>query len=241
MAKKTPEQIITEATEKISSALGENLLALVLYGSHARGEAHTRSDINLFVLVRDASPDALTGLIPVMPSLVKRNVAPLVLFGEEGFHASQDTFALEFLDIAASHRVLAGTDPFENFEPHWDGLRTEIERESRVRSMQLYRAWFVSEEKPAIIKDLLRSSLSSFLTLLRGVVALEKREVIAIPQKQLIEEISGERGLDPALWNRFWQVGRENVKVASNEMRSLFRSYLAEVRKLTVYVDKFSV
>ena len=241
MAKKTAEQVIAEAAERISAALGTNLSALVLYGSHARGEAHARSDINLFILVRDSAPEQLVGLLQVLPSLAKNRVASPVFMGEEGFKASQDTFALEFLDMAASRRVLAGKDPFEDFEPHWDGLRTEIERELRVRMMQLYRQWYLSEEKVEVLNGLMRGSLSSFLALFRGIVALEKRQVTAIPQEQLIGEITGERGLDPALWQRFRQVTRENIKLSADDMRALFRSYLGEIRKLTAYVDGLNV
>lgn len=243
MAKKTSEQVIALATEKISSALGKNLSALVLYGSHARGEAHVRSDINLFILVHDSAPEQLAGLLQVLPTLAKRKnrVAPPVFMTEEGFAASQDTYALEFLDMAASRRLLAGRDPFENFKPHWDGLRTEIERELRTKMMQLYRQWYLSREKVPALKALLRGSLSSFLSLLRGIVALEKRQVMAIPQARLLDEITGERGLDPTLWRRFRQVTGEKVRISARDMRALFRSYLAEVRKLTAYIDKFSV
>lgn len=241
MAKKTPEQVIALATEKISSALGKNLSALVLYGSHARGEAHTHSDINLFILVRDNAPEQLVGLLQVMPALAKSGVAPPVLMGEEGFAASQDTYALEFVDMAASRRVLAEQDPFEEFEPHWDGLRTEIERELRTKMMQLFRQWYLSEEKTETLRSLLRGSLSSFMALLRGIVVLEKRQIMAIPHEQLLKEITGQRGLDPTLWQRFWQVARERGKISADDMRSLFRSYLAQIRKLTAYIDKFSV
>ena len=241
MAKKTAEQIIAQATEKISAALGTNLSALVLYGSHARGEAHARSDINLFILVRDSAPEQLTGLLQAMPHLAKNGVAPPVFMEEEGFAASQDTFALEFLDMAASHRVLAGRDPFGNFQPRWDGLRMQIERELRTKMLQLYRQWYLSEEKTEVLKSLMRGSLSSFLALLRGIVALEKKQITAISQEHLIDEITGARGLNPALWRRFHQVTREKIKVSTDDMRALFRSYLTEIRKLTMYVDKFNV
>lgn len=241
MAKKTPEQVIADATERIAGALGTNLSALVLYGSHAREEAHAHSDINLFILVRDSAPEQLVGLLQVLPALAKRGVAPPVLMGEDGFAASQDTYALEFVDMAASRRVLAGRDPFDEFEPKWDGLRTEIERELRTKMMQLYRQWYLSEEKTETLKGLLRGSLSSFLALLRGIVILEKRQVMAIPHEQLLKEITGQRGLDPAQWQRFWQVARDRAKISADDMRSLFRTYLAEIRKLIAYIDKLTV
>ncbi|MFH1010356.1 MAG: nucleotidyltransferase domain-containing protein [bacterium] len=239
MAKQSSEEVISEVTEKIRGALGTNLSALVLYGSHARGEAHARSDINLLVLVRESSPDQLAGLLRVLPPLVKKGVLAPVIMSEEEFRASQDTFALEFLDMATQRRILAGKDPFEHFEPRWDGLRTQLERELRTKMMQLYRQWVVSGEKAETLDALLRASLSSFFTLLRGIVALEKKQVIAIPQENLVEEITGQRGLDPRLWRRVWQMSRETVKMPPDELRSLFRGYLEEIRKLVAYIDRF--
>lgn len=239
MPKQSSEEILAEVTEKIRGALGTNLSSLVLYGSHARGEAHARSDINLFTLVRESSPDQLAGLLRVLPPLVKKGVVAPVIMSEEDFRASQDTYALEFLEMAASHRMLAGRDPFEDFEPRWDGLRTELEHELRTKMIQLYRQWIVSGDKVEALAVLLRASVSSFLTLLRGIVALEKKQIIAISQEKLVEEITGERGLDPRLWRRVWQMNRETVKMAPDELRSLFRGYLEEIRKLVAYIDQF--
>jgi predicted nucleotidyltransferase len=235
------EKVIAEVAEEIRTALATNLLSLVLYGSHARGEAHARSDVNLLILVRESDPSQLVGLLRALSPLARKGVVAPVIMSEEEFRASQDTFALEFLDMAAQRRILAGKDPFEQFEPRWDGLRMQMERELRVKMLQLYRQWYVSEEKPETLKILLRGSLSSFLTLLRGIVALEKKQIVTIPQVKLIEEIAGERGLDATLWPRFQQVAHGDLKLSADEIRILFRSYLAEIKTLTAYVDKLKV
>jgi predicted nucleotidyltransferase len=239
LPKQTSEKAIAELAEKIRVALGTNLSSLVLYGSHVRGETHARSDINLFILVRDSDPNQLVGLHRALLPVAKKGTVAPVIMSEDEFRASQDTFALEFSEMAALHRVLAGRDPFEDFEPRWDGLRTQLERELRVKMIQLYRHWMVSGEKPATLRALLHTSFSSFLSLLRGIVALERKQIASIPPETLTNEIAAKCGLDAALWRRFYEVSRKNVQVPAEEMRTLFRSYLTEIRKLTAYIDRF--
>jgi len=44
---------LREAVERLHAALGDDLIGVVLYGSHARGEAREDSDVDLLVIARD--------------------------------------------------------------------------------------------------------------------------------------------------------------------------------------------
>ena len=44
---------LAEAREALRERYGARLLRLVLYGSHARGEAHEESDVDVLVVLRD--------------------------------------------------------------------------------------------------------------------------------------------------------------------------------------------
>ena len=48
-----PEEILAEIKERLTKAHGERLRGVVLYGSEARGDARSDSDIDVLVLLAD--------------------------------------------------------------------------------------------------------------------------------------------------------------------------------------------
>ena len=51
-------QLLETLTEELRSQVGSDLGLMILYGSHARGEAQPDSDVDLFVVLRQASEAA---------------------------------------------------------------------------------------------------------------------------------------------------------------------------------------
>jgi len=47
--------LLKALTAELQRELGSNLLLLILYGSHARGEAEPDSDVDIFVVLRQSS------------------------------------------------------------------------------------------------------------------------------------------------------------------------------------------
>lgn len=69
--KEQTQELLRTVVEALQQGLGDNLVAVVLFGSRARGEATEGSDWDLFVLARDLPPGPLqrhiqlTTLLPV--------------------------------------------------------------------------------------------------------------------------------------------------------------------------------
>src|SRR5688572_1702723 len=80
---------IALALDGLSAALrdaaGDNLLGLILYGGLARGRYHRgTSDINLVVVVRDASAQAIARIAePLHAAWRARRVEPLIITPRE--------------------------------------------------------------------------------------------------------------------------------------------------------------
>src|SRR5947208_13400358 len=104
----TVEQFAAE----VARALGGRLVALLLYGSWARGtHVPDRSDVNT-LLICDTVDDALfAALAPAMRAWTRAShPAPLIL-SEREWRESADAFPVEYQDMRDAHRLLAGGDP----------------------------------------------------------------------------------------------------------------------------------
>src|SRR6266571_2534847 len=91
--------------DAVARALGQRLVALLLYGSAARGtNVRDRSDINT-LLICDAADDALfDALAPVVREWTRaRHPAPLILTERE-WRESADAFPIEYEDMRDAHR-----------------------------------------------------------------------------------------------------------------------------------------
>jgi len=104
MATMTLEQF----TAAVAAVLGDRLVALVLYGSAARGtHVPGRSDMNT-LLICDAVDEALFArLEPAVREWGRAgHPAPLILTERE-WRTSADAFPIEYEDIREAHRLLA--------------------------------------------------------------------------------------------------------------------------------------
>src|SRR5271169_4086315 len=105
------ENDLQKLLRRLKEAAGENLAAVVLYGSAADHEFHEEhSDLNTLCLLGQVDGVALADLQPVaLWWWRKGHPAPLVFTLEELRH-SADVFAIELFDMKQHHRMLLGED-----------------------------------------------------------------------------------------------------------------------------------
>lgn len=105
--------VIQRLRDELTRLAGSNLAGLILYGGLARGRFRPgRSDVNLVVLLKDASAKSLTAIAAALRAAWRAaRVEPLVLTPAE-VKAAADAFATKFLDIQSFHILLTGEDPF---------------------------------------------------------------------------------------------------------------------------------
>lgn len=231
------KDILDRVVREARDSLRENLISIVLYGSHARGEATPKSDVNLLFVVTDHSPEALAPLTKLAPSWMKKRVAPPVIFPQQQIARSLDTFALEFLEMAAARNVLYGEDPFANFAPDWATVRAELEREARQKRIALTRRWLAAGGKSAALRSLCADTVSGYLTLLRGAVMLERKQAAALTVDAVFAELAKQAWFRKEVWLRLRSVAAGQTKLSTADLQILTRHFLEQAIALVQWLD----
>lgn len=133
------ESLLDEVVAALKRGLGDRLIAVVLFGSHARGEAEAESDWDLLVLARDLPARVFPRhrfLKQMLPAMWRGSISVLAKTPTE-FEASVPAL---YLDIALDGVILY--DPTGYAEEKLAQLRALI-REKGLRREQMGRdfAW----------------------------------------------------------------------------------------------------
>lgn len=105
MIEKTETETISQIVESLRAALGERLVAVVLFGSRARGDATPESDWDVLVIARELPERILERHLFLMrlipPGVI--DAASLLVKTPEEFESNVPSL---FLDIAIDGRIL---------------------------------------------------------------------------------------------------------------------------------------
>src|SRR5947208_11738521 len=108
---------VAQFAAEVARALGARLVALLLYGSWARGtHVPDRSDVNT-LLICDTVDDALfAALAPAMRAWTRAgHPAPLILTERE-WRGAADAFPIEYEEMRDAHRLPAGRGPWAGIQ-----------------------------------------------------------------------------------------------------------------------------
>jgi len=230
VAKMTVEQF----AESVRGALGGRLSSLVVFGAAAR--RGTADSVDTLVICDRVDQSLLTALATAGRAWVKDgHPAPLV-FGQAEWTASADAFAIEFSDLKAHHRVLAGRDPWAGVTIDTDDVRRQLEHELRGKVVRLRQAFLATSDTPAVLGQAVLASVSGFLTMLRALLRLSGDEAPA-DRSALIAAAAARVGFDAGPVTALALAARERraLKPAADDPQ--VTAYLAAVTRTAEYVN----
>jgi hypothetical protein len=238
MAKSKREQAKRFA-DQIAEVLGDNLRSLIMFGSGVRGgfgPGHT--EVNLLLVLQDASTGALRSIESAIADWVKRRFPTPLIFTEREWRGSTDVFPIEIEDMREAHELLRGVDPFAGLTTSKAHLRHELEREVRGKLLQLRAEYAAVAPDGKALTRLLIDSVGTFFVLLRGTVRLTGGQPSDDPTS-LVKLACEAAGLDERAFD--WAVD----KISGRTVRALKAydpigaRYVDELEKLADFVDRF--
>lgn len=189
MARMTLEAFATQ----IGAALGTRLVSLLLYGSAARGQGAASRDqdgMNTLLIVDDADPALFAALVAPVRAWVGSNHPPPLVLTEREWRDSADAFAIEYEDIRADHKLLAGHDPWHGIRVQREHVRRQLEHELMGKLVHLRQAYAAEWNNAKRLSEVIAGTRAGYFTMLRAVLRLAGRPIPPTPDALVREAAS---------------------------------------------------
>ena len=225
----------------LSKTAGANFLGLILYGGLVRGRYNPEtSDINVVVLLRDASAPSIASIAtPLRNAWRAKRVEPFIITPNE-LPRLAVAFPTKVLDIQRRHISLVGEDPFDGIEASREHIRLRVEQELRNLSLRMRRRFIAIHDDPAALAAAVDEAATTLainlraLLFLKGVVTDEHQPALATYQLA-----AQHFGLDAGALEAAKQVHRDALdKTISTEMFTRILATIDKSAELATVVEK---
>ena len=165
------QEILTRYTTEIHQKWAADLGGLILFGSAVRGDFIAgRSNINILLIVHHLTVEILERAGQLHREWGKHQIVAPLLMTEEDLIRSRHLFPLEYFQMAHSHVVLAGQDPFGEIQVDTNRLGWQCEHELMANLLHLRQRFIEGGGRIEAIHALLILSVTAVLPCLRGLL-----------------------------------------------------------------------
>lgn len=229
---------LKEIVTKLEHAFHDRLVSVVLYGSAAGEDRHTKySDLNVLCVLKEITPRELSEAEPILKWWRERNHAAPTLMSEEEVHNSADCFPIEFRDMKDRRKTLYGPDLIADVKVDGKFYRAQVEHELRAKLFRLRQQGARVLSDPAALLKLCLDSVSTFSVLARhamiaaGIDAKTERRAV-------IHQLSETLRMDVTPFEILMDVREDKSGVDPGDPGELFARYLDCIRRLVEFVDR---
>ena len=243
MANRVAQEAFSQLIGDLKATHGDNLAAVVLYGSAAAGDfVQLASDYNLLIALHRITPEDLRLAQPPMREWQRLGHPLPVYFTFSELRDAADVFPVEFPQMERARVVLYGRDPFEGFAFSDRNLRHQTEYELRSKLIQLRRLYIPASTSVGRLRDLMSDSLSSFAALFAPVLLLHGEEPPVL-KHDIVRAAVRRLGLDGEVFERVFALREAQGGHAPGEREAdeIFASYMTQIERVIEAVDRLEV
>jgi len=236
-----PEEIFTKITEDLRNIFKDDLISIMLYGSGTGNDYKPgKSDLNFFVIITEKAIDRLDQAIETVSRWRKMKVATPLFMTKSYIESSLDSFPIEFINIKNRYVLVYGEDILKNITFDASHVRLQCEREIKGKLLLLREGFLETEGKQRRIKELIKASITAFISIFNGLLYLKGIE-IPPTRREIIQSVANDITIDSEIFMKCLDIKDDKKDFSSSEMKDLFKAYLIEVRKLWEFVDKMEI
>jgi hypothetical protein len=231
------EAVLRQFTADVVGLYGDQLLAVVLYGSAASDEyVRGKSNINCLILLKQVTPQQLKKCSGHLGKWHDDGMATPLFVDPAYVDLSVDVFPIEFLDMKQRYRLLHGQDFLRDLSVKPEHLRFQCEQELKGKMLKLRQMYLEGSGSEARLTSLLSKSIGTFMVFFRALLHL-KQMPAAHSAEQTLERLS-RLGLPIEAMRKVYNLKRKAAGPVDGDLDSLFTEYLGEIQAAVEYVDR---
>jgi hypothetical protein len=229
---------LNEFVEDLRKAHGDNLTAVVLYGS-ALVDDHLDEDEpkNILVVLGRIMPGDLKAAHDLAEQWRMQGNPLPVYFTRREMVDSSDVFPIEFIDMSRHRLVLQGDDPFVGLEIPTHNLRHQLEYELRGKLIRLRTLFIPASHNPNRLARLMVDSLDSFVILFRHVVEMLGGKA-SFDKRECLMELADRLKLDKRVCTRIFAYEADEEIWLEAETNETFAAYLLQIERVIDAVNQ---
>ena len=232
-----PKKIFPEIIDDYKGLLGDDLISIILYGS-ATGQDYRpgKSDINFMMVLSEEGIECLDKVFKLVDKWKKRKVAIPLFLTEVYVESSLDVFPIEYFSFQRNHILVYGEDILTDLSFDSECVRLQCEREIKGKLLLLREAFLETAGKGRALKGLMAQSLQALVAIFDALLYLKGKEIPQV-KREAVRLTCETFDLDSRLFEKVLDIKEEKIKLKDSEIKTLFQTYLREVRKLSRIVD----
>jgi predicted nucleotidyltransferase len=232
------EKLLDEFVGRLTSALGDKLVSVVLYGSAVTGDFQEKvSDLNVLCVLKHVGLAELEQADPAVDWWMKKKQPAPVLLSTEELSNARDAFAIEFLDIRAAYRILRGEDLIAAIEVDPAHHRYQVEHELRSRLLRLRERYLALQNDRQGVVQLMVDSIPTFAALFRHALMLSGVNA-PVKKRAIFQEAAARFGVSKSPFDALLDVREGTRRLQDTEIRTVFEEYLQQISRTVEYVDQ---
>ena len=226
--------------DDVKSTHGNNLAAVILYGSAAAGDfIPHESDYNILIALNKITPRDLRNAHACMREWNKMGHPVPVYFTVSELKNAGDVFPIELHQMEHARVVLYGEDVLADVSISDKYLRHQTEYELRSKLLQLRRRYIHASASLPMLLDLMSDSLASFAAIFRAVLLLSKLEP-PVTKHEIVRLTLNQLEIDGKPFEKIFDIRENEDSIPLNEVSAnrLFADYMEQIENVIDAVDQ---
>ena len=222
---------LNELASTLSDQLGDNLKALVVFGSAIRGGwRQGTSDVDLLLVLKNPNRDALLSVANTLTVARTAFRFEAMILGADEIPRAADVFPLFYDDIKRCHALLHGEDPFAELTISDQFRRLRIEQELREEQIRLRRAVVDSLGAEQQLAGAVERKLKQLRGPLHALLTLRKTAAGNDTLSVLLEKAKEIYGVDTSVLSNI----RKDPGLAHDTLAKLLDAMIQEVDRMEI-------